>query len=170
MELKKLTQKGKALAGKYRYALLVLVIGLVLLWMPDKNSKEVTKTEEPVKVEKNQQVISQDALVEILQSVQGAGKVRVLISVAKGEETLYQTDNETSSDSENSSVKTKTVIITDSGRSETGLVRQINPATCLGAIVVCQGADNPSVRLAITQAVSKITGLGADAICVLKMQ
>jgi hypothetical protein len=40
----------------------------------------------------------------------------------------------------------------------------------MGAIVVCQGADSPSVKLAITQAVAKITGLGTDEICVLKMK
>ena len=39
-----------------------------------------------------------------------------------------------------------------------------------GAIILCQGADSPSVRLAITQAVSKVTGLPTDRIAVLKMK
>ena len=64
----------------------------------------------------------------------------------------------------------KTVIVTDSQRCESGLIRQINPAAYKGAIVVCQGADSSAVRLAITQAVAKITGLGTDNICVLKMK
>lgn len=35
--------------------------------------------------------------------------------------------------------------------------------------MVCQGADNAAVRLAIVEAVSKVTGLGANRISVLKM-
>ena len=166
MDVKNFAHKLRTLAGKYRYALLVLVIGLVLLWSPGKTTEQKTTSIPVTEEKKKEESFSQDALVEILQSIQGAGKVRVLISTARGEETLYQTDNDTDSNG----LKTETVIITDSERKETGLIRQVNPATCLGAIVVCQGADNPTVRLAITQAVAKFTGLGADAICVLKMQ
>ena len=59
---------------------------------------------------------------------------------------------------------------TDSDRNETGLVHQINPPVYLGAVVLAQGADNPVVKLSIVEAVSKVTGLGADKISVLKMQ
>jgi hypothetical protein len=39
-----------------------------------------------------------------------------------------------------------------------------------GAVVLCQGAADAAVRLAVVEAVSKATGLGADKICVLKMK
>jgi hypothetical protein len=39
-----------------------------------------------------------------------------------------------------------------------------------GAVVVCQGADSASVRLAIAQAVRCYTGLGADRIEIFKME
>ena len=112
----------------------------------------------------------EESLTQILQTVAGAGKVRVLLSMATGEETVYQTDIENTSTSDGNNETVKTVVITDSERCETGLVRQVNPAAYRGAVVVCQGADSPAVRLAVTQAVSRITGLGTDAICVLKMQ
>lgn len=165
MEFKKLTGKLHNLAGKYQYALLVLVIGVALLLIPGKSGGEKKVAKENVS-ETKQLTLTQDALAEILQSIHGAGRVKVLLSVSTGEETLYQTDTETAADTQ----KIQTIIITDSQRSEAGLVRQVNPVTYLGAIVVCQGADSPAVRLAITQAVTKITGLGSDAICVLKMQ
>ena len=169
MEIKKLTGKIQELTIKYKYALFVLLIGLVLLLLPGKNQQQ--KKAETIPVDNAcRQLLTQEALAEILQSIQGAGKVKVLLSTATGEETLYQTDTEASSGADSNEGSNKTVIITDSQRNEAGLVRQINPAAYQGAIVVCQGADDPSVRLAITQAVSKITGLGTDAICVLKMQ
>ena len=49
-------------------------------------------------------------------------------------------------------------------------VQQVLPESYRGAIVVCQGADSPAVKLAIVEAVSRATGLGADSISVLKMK
>ncbi len=37
-----------------------------------------------------------------------------------------------------------------------------------GAVVVCAGADNPAVRLNVTNAVSAYTGLGSDKIIVMQ--
>ena len=37
-----------------------------------------------------------------------------------------------------------------------------------GALVVCQGADDPAVRLAVIEAVSALTGLGSDRVCVIR--
>ena len=169
MEIKKLTGKLHELTEKYKYAIVVLLVGLALLLIPGKRSTpQETKISAPAVVE--QETLMQDALTQILQSVEGAGKVSVLLSMATGEETVYQTDTEVSSSGDSNNETVKTVIITDSERSEAGLIRQVNPAAYKGAVVVCQGADSPAVRLAVTQAVSKITGLGTDAICVLKMQ
>lgn len=165
MEIKRLPDKLLGMIGKYKYAFLVLIIGLTLLLLPGKQ-KQAAQTQPAAPTDTKQQNLNTDALTEILQSIDGAGKVQVLLSTATGEETLYQTDT----DKANESIKTETVIITDSQRSESGLIRQTNPPTYLGAIVVCQGADSPGVRLAITQAVSKITGLSTDHICVLKMK
>ena len=87
-----------------------------------------------------------------------------------GEEILYQFDEDRTSSESSTSVRTEVVTVTDSQRNESGLVRQVNPAKYLGVIVLCQGADDPALKLAITNAVSKITGLGADRIAVLKMK
>ena len=169
MEIKKIAGKFVKLAEKYKYAVIVLLVGLTLLLIPNRQSRS-ENTETSIPVIDGQELFKEESLAQILQSVAGAGKVKVLLSVATGEETIYQTDTEISKMGEGDNKSEKTVIITDSQRSEVGLIRQVNPVAYKGAIVVCQGAENPSVRLAITQAVSKITGLGTDAICVLKMQ
>ena len=96
--------------------------------------------------------------------------MQVLLTTERGEETIYQTDSHTSVGGDNNSAQVETVIISGSERNQSGLIKQINPPTYMGAIVVCQGADSPIVRLAIVEAVSKVTGLGADRISVLKMK
>lgn len=158
---KKIAQLGK----KYRYALLVLIIGLLLMLLPNV-SDGATKTEpQPTQISQRKVEMAQQ-LEEILSQVQGAGKVKIMLTVAQGQETVYQTD----SDISENSTRLETVIVTGTNREELGLILQVNPAKYLGAIVVCEGADRADVKLAVTQAVSKATGLGADQISVLKMK
>ena len=40
----------------------------------------------------------------------------------------------------------------------------------LGAVVVCEGAASPQVRLDVLQAVAQFTGLSTDKISVLKLR
>lgn len=150
---------------KYRYVILVVLLGVALMCFPTGKKKAV----EPIPVNVAESTVErelEDALAHILSQIKGAGKVEVLLTEASGAETMYQSDTHTGSDTG----REDTVIISGSDRSQTGLVRQVNPPSYMGAIVVCQGADSASVRLAIVQAVSSVTGLGADHITVLKMK
>lgn len=167
MDIKNNINKFKSIIGKYKYACIVLIAGIALLLLPNKKDTVNTLVSMP---EQKEEKLDETMLSELLESVEGAGKVKVMLSVSAGEKTIYQTNQNTSGSSENINSKTETVIISDSQRTEAGLINQINPPVYLGAIVVCQGGDIPSVKLAITQAVSKITGLGTDQICVLKMK
>lgn len=167
MDIKALTGRAKELFGKYKYAVMVVLIGLGLLLIPERQTKKENVQTVP---EVTSQSIADEALSDILQTIDGVGKVQVMLSVSAGEKTLYQTDTDTSTRDDGSTVRTETILVTDGQRTESGLITQVNPPVYLGAIVVCQGAESPGVRLSVTQAVSKITGLGSDKICVLKMK
>ena len=159
-------RKAAEILKKYRYAALVVLVGMALMLIPTGKSTPETLPEESQTMQKLQ---LDERLADILSQIQGAGKVQVMLTVAAGEKTIYQTDQDISG-GESTSSRFDTVIITDENRAEAGLVQQVNPATYLGAIIVCQGADNASVRLSIVEAVSRATGLGADRISVLKMK
>ena len=159
-----LRSRGKELVRKYRYVLLVVLAGLFLMALPDgKNAKAAP---EPAAAETEARQDLQTELEEILSQIQGAGRVRVLLTQREGERTVYQTDE----DSTSSGIRSDTVLLNGSDRSQTGLVQQVNPPTYLGAVIVCQGADSASVRLAIVSAVGSVTGLSTDKITVLKMK
>lgn len=168
MDINNLKYKAKILFHKYKYAVLVVMIGICLMLIPSKSSgKDVT--EQRVSDMKEADTVQQE-LESILSGVQGVGKIKVMLKESQGSETVFET-NQTSSHSENSSeLKTEIITITDSDRNENGLIKQINPPRYQGAIIICQGANDPKVRLAVTDAVSKITGLGADRIAVLIMK
>lgn len=168
MELTSLKEKIPRLFDKFKYAFLILLIGIVLLLIP--TGKEETATEVQVPEPTAGIPSTEEQLAHILSMIQGAGKVQVMLTVANGEEYLYQTNSSVSTSANGSEQRNDTVTVSDSQRNDSGLIRQVNPPVYLGAVVVCQGADNPSVRLAVTEAVARLTGLGSDKISVLKMK
>lgn len=154
----------QAFLNKYKIAIVVLMAGIALLVLPSGEEKK----ELPIPA--SQEVSLQKSLEGILSEITGAGRVSVLLTQATGEETVYQTDESTSVEEGRSNIRRETVLVSGSGREETGLIRQIHAPKYLGAVVVCQGADNASVRLAVVEAVKSATGLTSDRICVLKMK
>jgi len=140
--------------SKYRYVLLVLMVGVVLMLLPTgkKTEQKETSTEPITTVSMEQQ------LEQILSHVQGVGKVKVLLTIRNQETYIYRTDED------------GTVIITDSDRNQSGLTETILSPEYRGAVVVCQGADSASVQLQIIEAVANVTGLRSDQITVLKMK
>lgn len=163
-------QRGSEFLKKYRYVLLILLIGLFLMLLPDKKEKRDTETvlsSAPIVQEKPD---LQESLEQILSMIEGAGKVQVLLTEAAGQRTHYQTDEDISTGESAGDVRRDTVVISDGSRAETGLVQQIDPPVYMGAVILCQGADNAAVRLAIVEAVANATGLSSDKISVLKMK
>ena len=96
--------------GKYKYPLIVLIIGLILISLPSGSRSNASG---------NTQNEDEQRLSKILESCEGVGKANVLLS-------------------EN------------------------------GAVIVCDGAADPEVRLNIINATEAFTGLGCDEIQVLK--
>ena len=166
MDVVRLGKRLTDTAKKYKYALLVLLLGIALMLIPF-NAGE-TKESAPIQAVQQRPDLSEQ-LSKILSQIQGAGKVQVMLTLAKGEETVYQTDME-SSGGENATSRVTTVILTDGERAQYGLVRQVIGPTYLGAVVLCQGADNAAVKLAVVDAVSDLTGITSDRISVLKMK
>lgn len=155
-------EKAGPFLKQYRYVVLLLMLGVLLMLLP---KKQETEPEAPVSVPESVDSLEED-LARILTRIRGAGRVEVLLTEYAGTETLYQTDADRTADS----LREDTVVISDRERGESGLVRQVIPPRYMGAVVVCQGGDNPAVKLSILEAVSRATGLKSNQISVLKMK
>lgn len=170
MESLNTMKKLYAAAGKYRYAILILLLGLLLMLLPNGTGKaetaapvaETTVTQIPPDLEQR--------LEQLLSQIQGAGTVRVLLTERSGSETVYQSDEQTEQNDGAASKNSAVVITEDEDHTESALVRRVDPPVYQGAVIVCQGADDPRVKLAIVEAVRCATGLGADQISVIKMK
>lgn len=142
---------------KYRWALLVAAVGVLLMLLPTSSEAEPQESE----IIQEETVSLAQELEEILSRIDGVGQVKVLLSIAEGERTVYQYDEGTGLD---------TVIITDENRAQTPVVQQVLPPVYQGAVIVCQGAGSASVKLMVVEAVAAVTGLRSDQISVLKMK
>lgn len=151
-------QAIKVFFKKYRWAAAVVLAGIMLMTLPQ-DREEVSAKPQPVQTQPG---LAQQ-LETLLSGLQGAGTVRVLLTERAGEQIQYQTDTE-------GAERLETVLVTGSDRAQLGLIRRIDPPVWQGAVVLCQGADRPPVRLAVVEAVKAATGLTSDRISVLKMK
>ena len=151
---------------KYKYVLLIIALGIFLMSLPASGESH-SGSDEPERTVSTESI--GEKLEKILTQIQGVGKVQVLITELSGAETVYQIDEERTEGEDREQVESKTVIVSGGG-VQTGLIQTVTPPTYLGAIVVCQGAKNPTVRLAVANAVSAVTGISMDRISVLEMK
>jgi stage III sporulation protein AG len=155
-------QKAASWAKKlraYQYVLLVIAAGALLLLWPEQAQTDTV--EETVSEEESFSVESLERELEsALSQIDGAGSVSVMLTVKSGMKRVLAQDV--------SDGDTETVIIsTGSGKQEVVLLQQNYP-DFQGALIICEGGDEPQVRLLVTQAVAALTGLGTARISVCK--
>ena len=168
MDFKHKIEQFGIFLNKNKIVVLIFLLGITFLVIP-LPSKD-TSPDENIIYKKEDEVSFEEKLEKILNHVNGAGKVEVILTVSEGEEIVFQTDESLSSSNDISSQNINTVTTTDANKNENGLIRKKIPPIYRGAIIVCQGADDPVVKLAITEAVARLTGIKANCISVLKMK
>lgn len=154
------------LAGRYKFVLLVVLAGILLMLIPSGKTGADT-LDLP---EQTDQPDLEERLEEILSQMDGVGKTRVLLTVSQGSQTEYVYDEDGSEAGESATSRREAVLVTGQDRSQSGLISRVLAPVYQGAVVVCQGGDQPGVRLQVVEAVCDATGLSADKVTVLKMK
>ena len=157
--------------NKYKYTGLVLLLGVILMLIPQKNEKksEPAVVSEPSESEQRELPL-EEKIASILEKMDGVGQVDVLLSFETGPSYQYQTDSRFRQQDNSEETETETVLVTDDTKGEKPITVYTRYPTYQGALIICQGADSASIRLQITQAVADLTGLGSDKISVIKMK
>ena len=153
---------------KNRAVALVVLLGVLLMLLPT-GKTESKKPQQQAAVAQPRESL-EARLEQILSQVSGAGNVRVLLTQERGATSVYQLDLQEVTDGDRREIRQDTVTVTGSGRQQEGLLTQVEAPRYRGAVVVCQGGDNPTVRLSVVEAVSGATGLPSHRITVLKMK
>jgi len=154
-------EKWKGALEKYRFAFLVLALGVVLLLLPT-SPERTQETQAEEQSESLQIEALEHRLEEVLSKVDGAGKTRVVLTLDSGSRQVLAQDRRQDG---NGGSATTVVVGQGSGTQEVVPLQTLAP-DFRGALVVCPGGDDPQVKLRLLEAVSALTGLGADRISI----
>lgn len=167
MDIAALREKAAGIVkrlGPYKYVLLVIAAGVLLLvWPGGEKAQEDSRS--GAREEENFSVAALEAqLEETLSRIDGAGEVTVMLTVRSGMERILAQDESFGPEEE---TRETVIVSTGSGKQEVVLLSQRYP-TFQGALVVCPGGEDARVKLLVTQAVSALTGLSSGRISVCK--
>lgn len=156
--------RWKELWDRWKYALLVILAGAVLLLLPGGGKADSA----PAAAESLEFDLEglERRLEQALSQIKGAGEVTVVLTLKGGtRQVLAQDTRATASEQTRSTV----VVSQGSGTEQAVTVQQIYPVF-QGALVVCTGGDDPAVQLEVLSAVRALTGLSSDKISICKRQ
>lgn len=154
--------------------LLLLLAGLLLLVIAlpvsEPESEEREETESGTVTEEDYASMAESKLETILAQMEGAGKVKVMITLSSSSEKIVEKDEETSKDETQSTSSETTVYEETADRGQTPYVsKELTPAV-EGVVVLCEGGDEPVVVQQITEAVEALFSVESHKIKVVKMK
>ena len=159
-------EKMSAIWGKYKLPLLVLTVGIVLMLLPLRS--QGAQTEEIVPTVRFSLTETEMEMEEMLSHIAGVGRADVMLTLKSGSALQLAQDKDYSERDSEKKEDSQVVKLNRGGGTQEVIVTHESAPTYLGAVVVCDGADNASVCLAVTEAVSVLTGLSSDKIRVAK--
>lgn len=155
--------KWSELWKKYKFAVLVVLVGILLMLLPvSSQTKEPEPSEIPQETFDLESV--EQRMEEILGRIDGVGKLRLMLTLQSGTRLTLAEDTQRDQDR----TQRETVTLNRGSGSQDIVVTSRYYPVYQGAVVVCQGADSSAVRLAVTETVQVLTGLSSDRIQVAK--
>lgn len=157
-------QRWKGALGKYIYVVLVIAVGVVLLLLPS-GGRDSPREELPAREEGASFDLEafETKLERTLSQIEGAGETKVVLALDGGSrQVLARNQNR---DGEGGGSNTVVTVGKGSGQQDVVPLQTVAPEF-RGALVVCPGGGDARVRLQLIEAVSALTGLGADRISV----
>ncbi len=154
-------QRWKGALGRYIYVVLVMAVGAVLLLLPSggRDSPQADAHEE----EAFDLGAFEAKLERTLSRIEGAGEARVVLTLDGGSRQVLAHNQDRDGGGGGSS--TVVTVGRGSGQQDVVPLQTVAPQF-RGALIVCPGGGDAQVRLKLIQAVSALTGLGADRISV----
>ena len=115
---------------------------------------------------------------EMLNSIEGAGKCKIMITAESSSEQNFATDDSISQDTQSDQKESKNktdiekeiVMVEDSSGKKIALVRNVTEPKIRGVLVLCEGAGNIETKENIINAVKTLLGVSSNKISVIKMK
>lgn len=169
--------------NKNQKIIIIGLIGLILISASSflkKDSKKEEMLPQKQTMEKRQEKL-QENLENIISSIEGAGKTKVLVTFENSAETVYATEEkknkEASEDKSEGEImrkketddsEKKYITVKDGEGTEHALaVTEIEPKV-KGVVAICSGGDNPVIKKRVTEAITTALNITSKRVCVTK--
>lgn len=169
------TQLGRFVPSlvKYKYALIILLVGIILLYAGGGARDKPEQSEQHM--EGTEQAFALDTFEERLESklsqIAGIGRVELMLSLEESGESIYASNiRQADNGGQNGSYESTLSTVSDGSYGEQPVRIKETCPTFRGAVVLCDGAQDSKVRLAVTEAVRAVCGLRTDRISVIQME
>ena len=104
-------------------------------------------------------------LEDILSKIDGVGRVDVMLTVSESSKNVYAKNiNESEVDKQS-----EVVLVSKSGQDGPITIKNVYPEF-MGALIVCDGADDPKVNLTMLEAIKSLCDITSDKITITKMK
>ena len=104
-------------------------------------------------------------LEDILSKIDGVGRVDVMLTVSESSKNVYAENiNESEVDKQS-----EVVLVSKSGQDGPITIKNVYPEF-MGALIVCDGADDPKVNLTMLEAIKSLCDITSDKITITKMK
>lgn len=158
MNIKKLTAKIKSIKNIELYIALALAAVVCLAVFAtstkvDKSAEDTTEFDEYIASMENK-------ISSVIAKIDGCKNVKVAISYSAVDEKVYAYETETVQKGNGEVLQTQSVVMVQ-GQP---LVLKTLPPQISGVVVVCQGGDDPMVRVKIKQVVVTLLNVSADKV------
>lgn len=169
------TQLGQLVPSiaKYKYALIILLVGILLLYAgggardkPEQSEPQLEGTEQAFALES-----FENRLEKELSQIAGIGRVTLMLSLEESGESVYASNiRQADNGEQNGSYESTLSTVSDGSYGEQPVRIKETCPTFRGAVVLCDGAQDSKVRLAVTKAIGAVCGLRTDRISVIQME
>ena len=163
-----LANKIKSLKHKERYIVIACVLGVALILLSELVPSSSTKKADDGMDYQEYIVSLEQKTQDIISSIDGVGKCKVMITLCETDESFYASNIEENTDSGHISKKNEYVFYEDNNNDSPVLIKQTFPKV-MGVAVVCQGVDNAFVKERVISAVSSLFGISSAKISVTKI-
>lgn len=145
--------------------LIVMIMIVFSDFSGDKEKKSSVNADADLQTSNTYIECTQNRLSEILMSIEGVGKAKVLVNLSSTEEYVYAEEyKQGSSSTENE------IVIIDSGSKKEALLKKIKVPEISGILIVCEGGDDPKVCEKIYKAVSTALKIPSSRVYVAEMK
>lgn len=148
---------------KSEYLLVVILIVLVcVLFLSNSGVFSLLQTTTTLSQE-NYETIMEQKLENLISEIDGAGAVSVVLSVDGTTLKEYLKNSQTKTENGVTYLEETTVLI----NGKPYLVKENYPKV-IGVVIVCQGAENVKVKMAITEVITTVLSVSSENIRILK--